>query len=106
MSITTDLVGTYDEAEGRKYFSWEQAKEMKDSGLVEFYSHGKRHVFYREISVEEFKKEILESIKEINSKLNVDCSAFVYPYGSHNQYMVKTIEDSGIKIQEYDSRNK
>jgi peptidoglycan/xylan/chitin deacetylase (PgdA/CDA1 family) len=62
--------------------------------------------FIERFGVEEFKKEILESINVISSKLGVDCSTFVYPYGSHNKYMVSIIKEAGIRIQEYDSRNK
>jgi len=103
MSITTDLVGTNDAVEGRQYFSWNQAKEMYDSGLVEFYSHGKRHIFYTDVPVTDFKSEVVESINTIDLKLNTKCDVFVYPYGSYNSYMVNALKSTDVKIQMYDS---
>lgn len=42
--IVTDKVGK--EIDGIKYLGWEECLEMQESGLVEIFSHSKRHLFY------------------------------------------------------------
>lgn len=40
--MVTDKVGK--EIDGIKYLGWDECREMQSSGLVEIFSHGKRHV--------------------------------------------------------------
>lgn len=42
--IITDRVGQ--EIDGIKYLGWNECLEMQNSGLVEIFSHSKKHVFY------------------------------------------------------------
>ena len=42
--IVTDKIGQ--EIDGIKYLRWEECLEMQNSGLVEIFSHSKKHVFY------------------------------------------------------------
>ena len=41
--IVTDKIGK--EFDGIKYLGWDECLEMQNSGLVEIYSHSKKHVF-------------------------------------------------------------
>lgn len=47
--IVTDNIGKT--VKEKKYLNWKQCRSMQDSGLVEIFSHSKRHVFYNKLSV-------------------------------------------------------
>ena len=73
---------------------------MRNSGLVDIYSHGKRHIAYNTIPINEFKNEILESFKVLDKNVgNNGLKTFAYPYGLYNQDMVDILKRSGINIQ-------
>lgn len=61
--VVTDKVG--EEINGKKYLGWEQCLEMQNSGLVEIYSHSKRHVFYDKLPVRAIRDDVAESYKVI-----------------------------------------
>lgn len=65
--ITTDKIRK--EINGIKYLGWDECIEMQDSGLVEIFSHSKRHVFYDKFPVREIRDDVLESYKVIEEKL-------------------------------------
>lgn len=50
--IVTDNVGK--EIDGVKYLGWNECLEMQNSGLVEIFSHSKRHVFYNRVPISVF----------------------------------------------------
>lgn len=59
--------------------SWQEIKEMVDSGLVIPASHGASHVALNEQS--DWQQEILNSKQVLHTKLDKPISIFVYPYG-------------------------
>lgn len=99
--IVTDKIGK--EINGRKYLSWEQCVEMQNSGLVEFFSHSKRHVFYDKLPVRAIRDDVLASYKSIESHLgSKDLKVFAYPYGAYTSGTVWTLKLNGINMQIYD----
>ena len=99
--IVTDKIGK--EIDGKKYLSWEQCKEMQDSGLVEIFSHSKRHVFYDKLSVRKIRDDVIESYKIIEENLGKqDLKVFAYPYGAYTKETVWTLKLNGIDMQVYD----
>ncbi len=65
------------------YYTWEQAKEMKNSGLVSIYSHGLSHLKYDEIEANELvdqTNKAYESLKQNLQDENI-LKVFTYPYG-------------------------
>lgn len=75
--LITDFIGTQPD-----YMTWDQARQMQQSGLVEFGSHTCSHARLRKISDEEIKRELSQSKQIIEEKLAVPCSSFCYPFGS------------------------
>lgn len=99
--IVTDNVGK--EINGIKYLGWNECLEMQNSGLVEIYSHSKRHIFYNRLPAREVYKDVKESYKIIEKNLEKrELRVFVYPYGAYTKWTVWTLKLRGIDMQVYD----
>ena len=99
--VVTDKVGK--EIDGIKYLGWDECLEMQSSGLVEIFSHSKRHVFYDKLSARAIHDDVIESYKVIEEKLgNKKLKVFAYPYGAYTKETVWTLKISGIDMQVYD----
>ena len=76
---------------------------MQDSGLVEIFSHSKRHIFYDKLPVRVIHDDVIESYKMIEKNLgNKDLKIFAYPYGAYTKETVWALKMSGIDMQVYD----
>ncbi len=89
--VVDDLVGT------PGYFSWEQAKEMSDSGLVSINSHGKTHIFYDK----ETKETLLEHIEYAHNNIEKNVGkevtkVFTYPYGAYTNEELEVLKKAGF----------
>ncbi len=99
--VVTDKIGK--EIDGKRYLSWEQCKEMQDSGLVDIFSHSKRHVFYDKLPVRMIRDDVIESYKIIEENLGSKAlKVFAYPYGAYTKETVWTLKLNGIDMQVYD----
>lgn len=99
--IVTDKVGQ--EINGIKYLGWNECLEMQNSGLVEIFSHSKKHVFYDKLPVREIRDDVKESYEMIEKYLGKkDLKVFAYPYGAYTKETVKTLKNNGIDFQVYD----
>lgn len=74
--LITQRVGT------AGYLTWEQVREMHQSGLVAFGSHTCSHRRLRSLSDEEIWQEITQSKKILEEKLGAPVLSFCYPYGA------------------------
>ena len=99
--IVTNNIGQ--EIDGIKYLGWEECLEMQDSGLVEIFSHSKKHVFYDKISIKEFHDDVMESYQLIEEHLGKKSfKAFAYPYGAYTKETVWVLRLNHIDFQLYD----
>ncbi len=74
--IITDWVGT------PGYMTWDQIREMQQSGLVEFGSHTCSHRRLRSLTQDEIIYEITQSKKIIEEQLGCPARTFCYPFGA------------------------
>lgn len=82
--IVTDKVGK--EIDGIKYLGWDECLEMQESGLVEIFSHSKRHLFYDKLPIRQIRDDVTKSYKIIEEKLGKkDLKVFAYPYGAYTK---------------------
>lgn len=99
--VVTDKIGK--EIDGKRYLGWEQCLEMQNSGLVEIFSHSKRHVFYDKLPVRAVRDDVTESYKIIEENLgNKNFKVFAYPYGAYTKETVWALKVNGIDMQVYD----
>lgn len=99
--IVTDNIGKT--IDGKKYLTWKQCEIMQDSGLVEIFSHSKRHIFYDRFPVRKLKDDVKKSYEEIEKHLGEkDLKVFAYPYGAYTKESVFVLKSNGIDMQVYD----
>ena len=77
-------------------FSWEEAKEMQDSGLVTIASHSIDHPEFTKLTTEEAVKNVNDSYKIIEEKLGEQkTKVFTYPYGLYTKEQINQLEKEG-----------
>lgn len=79
--------------------SWEEIKEMRDSGLITFGSHTLSHPVLTEVKSEQkLKSEIFDSKKELEEKMGCKVNMFSYPEGFLNDNIKKMVIDAGYTL--------
>jgi peptidoglycan/xylan/chitin deacetylase (PgdA/CDA1 family) len=82
------------------YFSWAQAKQMQNSGLIEIQNHTTKHQVYTSLSLSNAKADILKAQSEIEQHLGkISIKAFSYPIYRYNKTLLKEIKSLGFGIQ-------
>lgn len=77
-------------------FTWEEAKEMQDSGLVTIASHSIDHPEFTKLTTEEAVKNVNDSYKIIEEKLGEQkTKIFTYPYGLYTEEQINELEKEG-----------
>lgn len=87
----TDTIGT----EG--YYTWEEAREMHDSGLMSIYLHGYTHTEYDKKSSRELLEDTNMAYENLQKELGDQniLKVFTYPYGLSTEEGRKTLKDAG-----------
>lgn len=99
--IVTDTVGAV-AGEGKvnySHFTWEQAKEMEESGLIEIQSHTVSHKRMTELDSGEVTRQLRKSKYEIEKNLGRECDMIAYPYGDYTEDIRLTAKAAGYKMQ-------
>lgn len=93
--IVENLVGT----EG--YFTWEQAKEMYDSGLVKIHVHGRKHINATDYaSKETLVADYNHTHELIEEKLGTKVQKIMaYPAGKSSENTINWLKEAGFEIQ-------
>ncbi len=93
------------------HFSYEQAKEMQDSGYIEIQTHtydlhniekrtGVLPNDSEDLSVynQIVREDITKATKEIEENIGNECFVFSYPYGAYNDLTEHIMEELGFSI--------
>lgn len=92
--IVNKLVGTPD------YFSWEQAKEMYDTGLVKIHCHGYEHSAYSSVGKEKLIMDYKKSQQEIEQYMGEKVQKIMaYPAGESSKDTIRWLKEIGFEIQ-------
>lgn len=96
----TDFIGKEQKNESTgilfKTLNWVKIKEMHDSGLVDFEPHGCSHSELTRLSLDQARKEILNSRKTIEETLRKKCDFFAYPRGKYNKEIINILKENGF----------
>ena len=99
--VVTDTVGEL--AGGGKgnysHFTWEQAKEMEESGLIEIQSHTVNHAALGELDFNHLVLELRKSKYMIEKNLNRTCDMIAFPYGSYNDTVLQAADRAGYRLK-------
>lgn len=78
----------------RWLMNWNDIRRMNKS-LIDFGSHGQSHDLMIHITLEQVKKELVESKQIIEAELGEPVKLFSYPNGDYNVEIKKLVEQSG-----------
>lgn len=92
--INTDNIK---DVQNQNNMTWEELRELKDSGLIGIESHSVSHDDLTKISDEQLTTEMEESKRLIQSMLGITSTAFAYPYGLFNRKTIDTMKQYGYK---------
>lgn len=81
------------------HFTWEQAKEMEASGLIDIQSHTFSHKNLSELTLSSFVTELRKSKYLIEKNLNKTCDMIAFPYGSYSNEVRTAAKKAGYKLQ-------
>lgn len=78
-------------------FTWDQAKEMHDSGLISIYSHGYQHLEYDKQDSKDLVSQTNQAYEDLKTKLQDEnmLKVFTYPYGLYNMNDINALADEG-----------
>jgi peptidoglycan/xylan/chitin deacetylase (PgdA/CDA1 family) len=80
----------------RQMLSWNEAREMLESGWVRFGAHSVNHEILDRVSPQKAKDEVYVSSEEIESRLGSRVGVFAYPNGNHNESIRKLLVERGF----------
>lgn len=81
------------------HFTWAQAKEMSDSGVMEIGSHTHTHGALSMLDLAVVRKEIRYSKYLIEKNLGKPCDYIAFPYGFWHEDVFITAHYAGYKLQ-------
>ena len=85
---------------GDVYITWDQAKEMFDSGLVKIHIHGLWHNDCTTLSKEQLQEQYNTAHEEIEAKMGEKIQRIMaYPAGAHNENTIKWLKEIGYEVQ-------
>ncbi len=89
--VNTREVGSFN------YMSWDQIKELHESGNVEIGNHSHSHEYLVDENSEIIRNDILKSIEIFEKELGENSEFFSYPFGEYSLEFKKIIKDLGFK---------
>lgn len=78
--------------------SWEQVREMRESGLVSFASHGANHKRLRDLSDEDITAELAQSKRTLEEFFGRPVVSFCYPFGAFDSRVRPQVFKAGYKL--------
>jgi len=74
----------------------DQVKELLNSNLIEIGSHTLNHKNFADIDVKETRLEMADSKDAIESKFQIECKTFAYPFGIYKKGDEKIAKEVGF----------
>lgn len=78
--------------------TWDEARAMRESGVIRFGSHTLDHLCLVDVkSEEELKRQIFDSKKMLEGNLGLKVNTFSYPLGAFNARIRQMVIDAGYE---------
>ena len=99
--VVTSTVGATAESGivGTSHFTWEQAREMQQSGIIDIHSHSHTHRDMTSLSPAQLQEELRLSRYLIERNLGKNCYVFSYPFGKYNRETSQRARAAGYRMQ-------
>lgn len=96
--VPTKVVGKQTTA--NNHFTWEQAKEMEKSGLIDIQSHTYSHCNMSKLGENELLLEVTKSFETIENHLGTrDIKVLCYPEFKNSKKSRQVCSDAGVNLQ-------
>lgn len=98
--VTSSLIGLGDLGHGERFLSWEELRELADSGIT-IGSHAHTHRSLGKMPPHEARDEARRSKETIEQKLGRPVTSFAYPFGTHGDFTPETeqaLRDAGYTL--------
>lgn len=82
----------------QEVMSQEELLELSKLELIDIEPHAMTHRELTDISLDEARKEILDSKKDLEKLLNKKCEFFAYPRGDFNSEITKILREQDFKL--------
>ena len=79
------------------FLNWDIAREMAQSGLVDFYSHAKTHASCDFLSEPELSEELQTSKRVIEERLKKSCPFLCWPFGRYTTFAITVAKKVGYR---------
>ena len=88
------------------YYTWDEAKELSDSGLISIYSHGLEHLEYDKLPTETLVEKTNKAYANLKATLGKEdmLKVFTYPYGLYTQDEINALKGLGYVQNLTDNR--
>ena len=80
------------------YMSWDQIRELRDSGLVTIGGHSWSHEYFVDMKLEEVKEDIQKSHDDYKKQLKKIPDLYAHTFGETSSDIIKIIRDFNYKI--------
>ena len=80
------------------YMSWDQIRELRDSGLVTIGGHSWSHEYFVDMKLEEVKQDIEKSHDDYKKQLKKIPDLYAHTFGETSSDIIKIIRDFNYKI--------
>jgi len=90
LMIPTGLVGN------SEFLSWDQIKEMQNSGRVYFTAHSWSHFPLNQGQISKIQFEVKTSKEQLEQHTGQSISIFTYPYGSFNDQVINVLKENSF----------
>lgn len=87
-------------ASGWEPMTWEQAREMQESGLISLAAHTRTHPILSRIGDEQASEEIEGSQEDIRRHLGIEAKTFAYPNGQGadiSRHAIQAVKEFGFE---------
>ncbi|MDR1684798.1 MAG: polysaccharide deacetylase family protein [Elusimicrobiota bacterium] len=92
------FLNTGDISRDARYLTWDEVKEMRSCGLVQFAPHGVSHKRLRSLTDAQIKDEVSKSKQKLQEQLGVEVKSFCYPYGAADKRVRQIVFDAGYSL--------
>ncbi|MDR1101851.1 MAG: polysaccharide deacetylase family protein [Clostridiales bacterium] len=81
-----------------EHFSWKEAIEMQDSGIIDIESHSDTHRDMSNSSISDMQFEMRRSKYLIEKNMDKECNIFAFPYGGNTLEAHNLGKNAGYKV--------